>query len=122
MLSPGRAVANGLASLRLIAEEAAGSWLLCSIEEAKARCREVFALAALGVRFNPVISGPELPREAGRRDVYPQRIPSSINFTKPPIVCGVTTPAPVFSVKPGILYLLVSTHCRTGMKPCRYSN
>jgi hypothetical protein len=51
-----------------------------------------------------------------------QRIPASISSTRPPIVCGVTTPAPVFSDSPGILYFADSTHCTTGMKPCRYSS
>jgi hypothetical protein len=51
-----------------------------------------------------------------------QRIPASISSTRPPIVCDVTTPAPVFSDSPGILYFADSTHCTTGMKPCRYSS
>ena len=46
-------------------------------------------------------------------------IPASISFTRPSIVFGVTTPAPVFSERPGILYFAVITHCTTGMKPCR---
>ena len=48
-----------------------------------------------------------------------QRMPASINDTSPPIVCGVTTPAPVLRLRPGILYLAVNTHCSTGMKPWR---
>ena len=39
-----------------------------------------------------------------------QRMPSSISFTKPAIDWGVTTPAPVFRLKPGILYCAVITH------------
>ena len=47
------------------------------------------------------------------------RMPASISSTRQSIVSGVTTPAPVFEDRPGILYFAVITHCRTGMKPCR---
>jgi hypothetical protein len=47
------------------------------------------------------------------------RIPASIKGTSASIVLGVTTPAPVFTLTPGILYLADITHCVTGMKPCR---
>lgn len=33
----------------------------------------------------------------------PQRMPASISGTSAPMVCGVTTPAPVFTEMPGIL-------------------
>jgi hypothetical protein len=56
-------------------------------------------------------------REAHIFPLRGQRIPASISSTRPPIVCGVTTPAPVFSDSPGILYFADSTHCTTGMKP-----
>lgn len=48
-----------------------------------------------------------------------QRMPDSISGTRSLIVCGVTTPAPVLRLRPGILYFAVSTHCSTGTKPWR---
>jgi hypothetical protein len=48
-----------------------------------------------------------------------QRMPASINGTSLSIEDGVTTPAPVLSAMPGIRYFFESTHCSTGMKPCR---
>ena len=62
------------------------------------------------------------PAVARRRhgcDPKPQRMPASISLVSASIVFGVTTPAPVLSDRPGILYLAVITHCTTGMKPCR---
>ncbi len=61
-------------------------------------------------------------RRNGRRsfelDRKAQRMPASISLVSASIVSGVTTPAPVLSDKPGILYLALITHCTTGMKPC----
>ena len=48
-----------------------------------------------------------------------QRIPFSINGPSPPMLLGVTTPAPVLIDSPESPYFFDSTHCMTGKKPCR---
>jgi len=60
-----------------------------------------------------------LPRERGRDQAQEvcQRMPLSISGTNPPIVLGVTTPAPVLVLRPAKPYFFDSTHCVTGRKP-----
>src|SRR5437870_2175563 len=52
--------------------------------------------------------------EPGCRTGLRQRIPFTMSGVNPPMVFGVTTPAPVFVLLPANPYFLVSSHCPTG--------
>src|SRR5580658_2115387 len=70
------------------------------------RCVNLLARKGRGV---PSACRP--PESKHEKDsIEPYLIPASISGTSVSIVFGVTTPAPVFSASPGILYFAVITH------------
>ena len=86
-------------------------------------CVAALAMLAIAVKADPaytiVAGGLSSPRGLTFAPGGRYRIPDSIRETRESIVFGVTTPAPVFTLMPGILYFADITHWSTGTKPWR---
>src|SRR5207245_1453581 len=89
------------------------------VEAARPAVQMVFSVVPLQ-RAGAVLAGADRRLlDPGCRPGLRQRIPFSVSGVNPPMVFGVTTPAPVFVLNPANPYFLDSTHCTTGRKPCR---